>query len=300
MKIIVYEEFAHIVPTGNGWLYGFGELNHSVTKISCYDRRICDIDGFCDVMIVHGCSEDRISDIILYKKKFPESKICILCWEFNSYYVKLKQYVDLWFNLCVQNTYLSKLMDTIGIKLHCISLGSYPNLFYKLDCEKIYDVSFFGTFAHGNRDKDGYLYSVMNKNYRGIYGGFDNFPNVRYKDLNVVYNSTKVNLNFHYKNQKIETDDDCYSRIELNGRVFDIATSGNFQICDHVYVKNIFDDVVPYVDDKNWLDAIDYYIHHFDEAQNLAIKSQQIAIKYNSYKNRCEEILKKLEKVVDV
>jgi hypothetical protein len=292
MKIIVYEEFVHVAATGNGWLYGFSELMHDVSKISSHNKRISNIEEYCDVLIVHGCDEYQVNDIISYKRKFPNSKICILCWEFNVYYIKLKEYVDLWFNLSIQNTYLSNLMNDIGIKIQCILLGSYPNLFYKLECIKKYDVSFFGTFAHGNRDEDKYLDSVINTNYVGIYGGFNNFPHVSYKDLNGIYNSTKINLNFHYKNQKIESKDDCYSRIELNGRVFDIATSGNFQICDHSYVNNIFGDSIPYVNEKDWLDAIEYYINHYDETERLVSKSHDIAIQYHSYKNRCEQILK--------
>lgn len=299
MKIIVYEEFVHNAATGNGWLYGFNELKCEVIKVSSYDKRISSIEEYCDIMIIHGCYEDRINDIILYKKRFPESKICILCWEFYDYYVKLKSYVDLWFSLSIRNNYLFNIMKDVGIDLHYILLGSYPNLFYKLNCEKKYDVSFFGTFAHGNRDENKYLYNVMNKNYKGIYGGFDSFPHIPYKDLNEVYNTTKINLNFHYKNQKMENVNDCYSIIELNGRIFDIATSGNFQICDHSYVNNIFEGSVLFVDEKDWLDVIEYYINHQEEANELALKSQIIAKNHHSYKNRCEQILKLLNKVVD-
>lgn len=297
MTVIVYEPFVHFIPTGLGWVKGMESLGHTVYQLPAFQYRISEIDAEVDVLIAHDVSAQVAEDIIVYKKAFPKTKIAILTCTYEPHYDKLKEYVDLWFNLSIQNMYLAQKFGSNGMRFANVQLAAHPEFSYPIDVVKEYDVSFFGQIGaqgHGYRDEDKYLFPVIKKGYKGIFGGFAPYPAAPYPKLNEFYNKTKVNLNFHYNNQKVESPTDPLSRIELNGRVFELALSGNFQLCDHPMVEVYFNGSVPYVTPDKWLDRIDYYLTHDKEAKLLAQAARCTALAKHTYKNRAEQILQAL------
>lgn len=297
MKMIVYESFQHFIPTGNGWINGFSSLGWTSYKLPSLEYKITDIDEEVDLLIVHDLTESLALDIIKYKNLHPKSKVAVLCSTFEPFFESIKDYVDLWFNLSLKNTYLSNIFAEKNMKLECISLAGYLSLSYPIISDKIYDVSFIGQIGHhghGYREEDKYLFPVIDRGYNGFYGGFSykkkTWSSIPYTELNNIYNKTKVNLNFHYKNQKVESVDP-ESRIELNGRIFDIALSGNFQITDNPVVSELFGDSIPFVKSSEWLDTIDFFIHNKEKRIALSNLARKICLEKHTYKNRVEQIV---------
>jgi hypothetical protein len=250
-----------------------------------------------DLLIVHDVSDAVANDIIAYKKSYPQTKVAILTCTYEPHFDKLKPYVDLWFNLSIKNSYLEHQFGSRGMKFANVQLAAHPEYSFPIPGPKEYDVSFFGQIGaqgHGYRDEDKYLCPVIQKGYNGIFGGFVPFPAVPHAKLNEYYNKTKVNLNFHYSNQKVESPTDPLSRIELNGRVFELALSGNFQMCDHPMVKKYFGDTIPFVESHNWLKMLEYFLNSEAERNFLAADARKIALEHHTYKHRCQQILKEL------
>lgn len=295
MKTIVYEGFQHFIPTGEGWAKGLEELGHVVYRLPSTQYRIAEVDEDVDLMIIHDIN---IDDIIAYKTVHPKTKVAILHPYYDPHvFRKLKPYVDLWFNLGIKNSFFTKYMEMEGMKYRPISLAAHSSYAFPMEVEKSYDVSFFGQIGqqgHGYRNEDVYLYPVIEKGYKSAFGGFKWYPPLHHSKLNEVYNRTKVNLNFHYSNQKAESPEDGLSRIELNGRVFEIALSGNFQISDHPFISEAFGDAIPYVKPEDWIKTIDYYLAHDDERNALAQKARTIALEKHTYACRAKQILQEV------
>ena len=49
MKIIVYETFQHVVPTGEGWASGLEALGHIVYRLPSHLYSLCEVDEKIDV-----------------------------------------------------------------------------------------------------------------------------------------------------------------------------------------------------------------------------------------------------------
>lgn len=298
MKALVYEPFAHFIPTGTGWARGLEQLGHEVFRLPSGQWRLNEVDDQMDLIIAHDVNEQTALDLIEYKNTYPNGKVAILTCVYEPHYDTLKEYVDLWFNLSIKNTYLETMFKSKGMKFANVQLAAHPEISSPHNLPKDYDVSFFGQIGaqgHGYRDEDKYLFPVIKKGYKGAFGGFGVYPAMSHGMVNEMYNRTKVNLNFHYNNQKVESPTDPLSRIELNGRVFEIACSGNFQMCDHPIVEVYFGGSIPYVTPDKWLDRIDYYLTHEKEAKLLASASRLIAMTKHTYKNRAEQILQILD-----
>ena len=300
MNAIIYEPFLHYVPTGNGWAKGLEDLGFEVFKLPLFQYSLIDIDGGTDILIVHDVNPKIASDLIEYKKVYPLTKVGVLCSAYEPCFDSLKDYVDLWFNLSVQNTYLSKQFGSRGMKFKSITLAADQGRFLPMNLTKVYDVSFIGQIGpqgHGYREEDKYLFPVIDKGYRGFYGAFtykQTYPPVHHLLLNAIYNKTKVNLNFHYSNQKVESESDTLSRIEINCRTFEIAMSGNFHITDHPYTSQFFGDTVPCVKQEDWLSTIDYYLANDDKRNSLAAEARKIALEKHTFACRAQLILKEL------
>lgn len=295
MKAIVYEGFQHFVPTGEGWAKGLEDLGFTVYRLPNHSYGLDEVDEEVDLVIVHDVNERVANGIHSYKSTFPLSKIAVLTSTYENCYNNLQKDVDLWFNLSIRNTYLSKVFGDKGMKFVPISLASHKDYSFPMNLKRTFDVSFIGQIGsqgHGYRNEDQYLFPVIEKGYNGIYGGFKGFAPIHHSKLNEVYNKTKVNLNFHYSNQKVESETDPMSRIEFNGRVFEIAMSGNFQISDHPFISEIFEDSIPYVTPEKWIDTIDYYLENELERNKLARDAYYIAMNKHTYACRATQILK--------
>jgi len=300
MKIIVYEPFQHFIPTGEGWARGFEDLGHTAYRLPSVQYRITDVDEEVDLLIIHDLVPEVTKDLIEYKKTFPNTKIAVLCDYYRPHFDAAKDFVDLWFELSVQHTYSKKQFDARGMSFGHVQLSAHTKNFYPKDIPKIYDVSFIGQLSHGYRGEDKYLYPVIDKKYKGIFGGGFNYkgtlyPHIHHDNLNNIYNSTKVNINFHYPLHKEERENDLEYRLEVNGRIFEIALSGNFQISDNPLVANFFGNSIPIVGENEWTNKIDYYLSNEKERLDLAKKSYDICKNNHMYVHRAKKILELLK-----
>jgi hypothetical protein len=297
---LIYEPFQHFIPTGEGWASGLEDLGWNIYRLPETEYRLSEVNEPLDLIIIHDMDLQKSKDICEYKSRYPEVKIAVLISTYDPLFYSIRNHVNFWFNLSVQNTYLSNSYNEKGMPFSCVSLAAHTKYSFPINCSKEYDVSFIGQIGqqgHGYREEDKYLFPVIDRGYRGIFGGFSyngiQYVNQHYSKLNEIYNKTKVNLNFHYTNQKSESDDPM-SRLELNGRTFDIALSGNFQITDNPITKELFGDSIPVVSVNRWVETIDYYLTHEEERQQLSKKARDLALQFHTYVNRAKEILQKI------
>jgi len=301
MNVAIYEYFQHFTPTGLGWATGFLELGHQIALIRKSEIAITNFPPDTHLIIYFDVpnEDNKITEIKEYKKRNPECIIIGIGTLPKSNYHKYLGTVDFWCGIAYQHLYAESEFAKIGFRYYNIPMGSDKSRFFPLNLQKPFDISFVGTFGqhgHGDRDEKYYLYPALeDKTLVSYYSGFswNGSPvmNIRAEHLNEVYNSTKVNLNFHYPFEKEESPDNPMSRIDLNGRIFDIALSGNFQLCDHPLVKDLFGGSIAIGTKENWMDLIYYYKDREDERNKLAQISRDIALKYHTWGKRMQLVL---------
>jgi hypothetical protein len=293
MKIIITETFLHYLPNGLGWIEGLEQLGHEVYALQSHVNKITDIDEYVDIVVFMGMHTVILSDIIEFKNKWPDTKLVAVCFGFDESYLQLKKYIDLWVEHNYKHDLVDKLFKEADMKLVHIPLATSINKFNKIDIPKIYDTSFIGQFGntgHGYREQDYYLDPIINLKVKGFYSGFYNYPNINVNELNRIYNSTKINLNFHYPNQKIQSDQQTDS-IDFNSRIFDIAISNNFQLCDHPNIHHIFEDGIEHTSKEDWLDKFYYYLHNESDRLEMADKAYKICSIKHTWKARMVDFL---------
>lgn len=296
MKVIITETFLHHLPIGAGWIEGMEALGHTCYGLQSHLHNINDVDEAVDVVVFMGMHTLNFEDVVKFKDRWPDTKLVAVCFGFSEEYIKLKPYIDLW----VEHTYKHDLADELflkaGMKLVHVPLATSPSLFNisTTNQTKIYDVSFVGSFGdrggHGYRDQDTYLDPILQSNLKGAFGGFYNYPSVPVYKLKEIYSSTKINLNFHYPYQKTQSTDPA-TCIDFNSRVFDIAASSGFQLCDHPYVGDLFDGGVVYTSKEDWLDAFNYYLHNEQARLEMSEIAYREVLEKHTWKVRMISLL---------
>jgi len=290
MKILVTETFRHFMPNGKGWLEGINQLGHQGYALQSHINTINQVDEAMDVIVFMGMHTVNLEHIADYKNRFPATKMVAVCYGFEESYLNLKPYIDLWVEHNYRHDLVDGLFEQNGMKLVHLPLASSTEMFSKLNTSKTYDVSFVGNFGHGYREQDIYLDPIINLDVSGFYSGFYDYPTVPPQQLNSIYNSSKINLNFHYQHQKKQSDKQSDS-IDFNSRIFDIALSGNFQLCDHPFTSLVFEDGVKYTSKEDWMDTFHYYINNEDARLDMAQKAQVICLQKHTWKVRMEEFI---------
>lgn len=297
MKILVTETFLHFLPNGFGWIEGFQDLGHEAYGLQSHVNSINDIDEKLDMIIFMGTHTMKYEDIVKFKDAWPNTVLVAVCAKFEESYVSYKPYINFWVEHNYKHSISDKLFEEAGMKLIHVPLASSPKLFSKLNTSKEYDVSFIGQFGenrgHGYREQDIYLDPIIKLPLKGFYAGFYQYPNVSLNSLNLAYNHTKINLNFHYPNQKLESED-INNYIDFNSRVFDIPMSGNFQICDHPYLGELFEDGLKCTSKEDWVDTVKYYLNNEEERLILAKKAHEECLLKHTWKSRMSEFLNKI------
>lgn len=300
MKIVVYEPFAHFIPTGVGWVEGFQDLGHETFGLPSNDYSILDLDEPVDVLVMFGPDQNRTDEIIKFKKQFPSTKVVIVCFKYKDFYQSWESSVDLWVEHTFKHTLSEDVFKNKGLRFGYVPLGASPHRFFPRGLEKKYDISFIGQLDHhGNRGEDKFLFPAMDKYKNGFFSGFTykskKYPFIAHTDINDVYNYTKINLNFHYPDQRREDPINDDYRQDFNGRVFEIAMSGNFQICDLPHAKDAgLEGCVAIADESNWLDVIEYYLKNEDKRKTMSEKSRAVARLLHNWSDRMNNLLKTL------
>jgi hypothetical protein len=295
MKVVVTETFLHHIPNGAGWIEGIEALGHTCYGLQSHLYSINDIDEQVDVVVFMGMHTLTFEDVVKFKNRWPDTKLVAVCFGFDREYLKLKPYIDVWVEHTYKHDLADKLFLEVGMELKHLPLATSANLFTnKKIQDKVYDVSFVGTFGerggHGYRDQDIYLDPILKLNPKGLFGGFYNHPNIPAHQLKDVYSLSKINLNFHYTYQKIQTEDPS-TCIDFNSRVFDIAIGKNFQLCDHPYVEELFDEGVKYSSKESWMDNYNYYLNNEEARLEMAEKAYQEVLKRHTWEVRMKEFI---------
>jgi len=290
-KFIVAESFGHHIPTGLGWIEGLMQLGHTAYGLPTGRFNINDIDELVDYLIILGWPD--VDDIIRFKQKSPDVKIIVVCFGWSEVVEKLIDYVYVWAEHTIMHDFADNIFKEHGLTLHHIPLGASTTRFYPLNTELIYDLSFVGQFGqngHGYRHEDVYLHPLMRNELKGYYSGFSNYPFTAHSDLNTIYNTTKINVNFHYWDQKCQTNDP-QTRIDFNGRVFEIALSGGFQLCDHLYARDYFGDGIITASPDEWRETFDYYLNNPIARSEASLKAQQTALQNHTWMCRMKQLI---------
>jgi hypothetical protein len=300
LKIVVYEPFVHFIPTGRGWTTGFNNLGHQSFELSLFQYDILQLDEPIDLLVLFGPEEKHANSIRQYKKQNPTTKIVVVCFTYQPYYSLFEDSVDLWVDHSFEHTLARQQFVDRGLRFKNVPLAADPILFPPLLYYNRHDVSFVGQLGHGNRGEEKFLFPVVEKYPNSIFGGFSyknkTFPTFTHDKMNDIYHACKVNLNFHYPNQRREDPTDINYRKDFNGRVFEIAASGNFQIVDVNHVNEIqFDNSIVVADESNWMDVIEHYLKNESERYALAKKSQEICLKYHTWECRMQSVIDELK-----
>lgn len=289
-KFIVAEAYDHLIPTGLGFLEGLNQLGHEVCPLVTSQHNLSHIAKTVDCVILMGWPNHE--EVIQFKQKYPDTKVVVVCFGWNDVVDKLAGYVDAW----VEHTYKHDLVDEIykqhGQTLHHIPLGASSTRFFPLSTRLSYELSFIGQFGkngHGYRHEDVYLYPLMEKNLKGFYSGFHNHPLVLHDALNQIYNETEININFHYWDQKCQTED-LQTRIDFNGRVFEIALSGGFQLCDHPYANLYFGEGIVTATQDEWCDVFDFYKNNAEARLDMISKARETALQNHTWMHRMKQL----------
>lgn len=302
LKVAIYESLDHFVPGGVGWYEGLENLGHDPYILEFkHDLNAYQLPESPDFLVVMGITPEMLVPLLTFKDKHPTTKIIVNFFGFRDYFLRLKDVVDLWVEPFMKHEYVRKRFEENDLPLLFLPLGATESIYHKITDEfrKSYDVSFVGGFGgrgHGYRGEDTYLFPVIDKQYKGFFGGFEykgiSYPTVKYSFLNEVYNSTRVNLNFHYEQQKKQDPNQEAFKLDFNTRVYEIALSNNFQISDHPEVLNVFNGAIPYITKEDWLDAIEYYLNKPELRQELALKANKICLEKHTWKQRMVDFLK--------
>lgn len=310
-NILIYEEWSHFIPTGLSWANGFSELGHKVFHLSprmfnSIDRELLlnklpqvDIIIWFDLIT----SNEELLKIETIKYRCNAKIVIAVGLNYKEKYYDFNKIIDYW----VSTTYKHKSQDELfrlnGYDLIHIPLAADNKIFFPISNIKKYDVSFIGQFdntCHGYRRQDEYLFPIIdNSNLTGYYSGFlykdYNFNFTHYNDLNDIYNSTNINLNFHYDEQKgIDGD-----RIDFNARTFEICLTNQFQLCDHPYINELIPSLYVEQDGNKWKDIVFNFLHYNELRVEIANKAYSEVINNHLWKHRMQTLLNKITQGVN-
>lgn len=301
MKFLIYENWSHYFPIGKGWVEGLQQLSNEIChiepnsfKLSNYiNNTLC---GKIDYIIWFdfNYSQDAYEELDKIKSVQPDIDIIPIVLDYNdSFDNKYKPYINKVISLTYKHKSAEEDFNKNGYKYLNLPLATSTNIFNKLNLDKKYDVSFIGKFGdsgHGYRKQDIYLYPILDEPVLSAYtAGFSynkySLNSINYSELNYIYNSTDINLNFHYDIQKGP------DRIDFNYRTFDICAAGGFQLCDHPYVNELIPDLIVEEDGNKWKEIVKYYLHNSTERKEIADKCYKYVIENHTWKNRMSQLI---------
>jgi len=300
-KFLIYEDWNHFIPTGKSWYTGLVQNDKIVYQLG-HNEALNNVEEKLDVVIYFDLPTNSIEIDILRRYK-NENKNTIIVGivgdKFKSVFNEYKDCIDVWCSMMYSYDSLEKTFNNNGMDLYFLPLAADHEIFFPTNSKKIYDVSFIGQFGntgHGYRREDKYLYPLLErKELKKYMSGFnyngESYSFTKYSELNNIYNSTKVNLNFHYDNQK--TDD----RIDFNGRTYEIAMSGNVQLCDHPACQDVFDGHMFWQYENKWVEYVNGLLYNQTNAQEFCQKNRNYFIDKHSWKTRMKTLIKILEKL---
>ena len=294
-NIVIRESPNHFSPIGVDWWKGFNALKHKTTIVYNNNdlyQHDCNIDLFVNMMDI--TDPDVTYYINLLKKINPTAKVVSTVVRPLDKLIKYFDLVDLWFDCGYKHPYYEEWFTDNNQRFLSVLEATDDTCFFKGSIEDesyIRDYSFIGQFGqrgHGYRCEDKYLYPLIDNNALTSYlFGFEykHIPlqHINYIDVNTIFNCTKINLNFHYLDQKND-------KLVLNKRTFDIAASGNFQLIDHPLYEDLF-GLKAYPNHMDYIDAFYYYLARPEERNLIALQAQKIVLNKHTWSVRMKNLL---------
>lgn len=225
-------------------------------------------------------------------------KIKVIFWTGDAFinlergYALISDY-DAWF---VKDTYMRDFMSNkLQLNVHLIPECHNPD-FHKPPHDIAFgsknDITIAGTL-YPYRAK--ILELLVDKFNIKIYGAIPRWIAEKWKkkhtgkyilleDKSRVFYTSKINLNtLHYGEVNAG-----------NCRLFEIAGSGGFQICDRKdEINNYFiedEEIVFFDTTEELIEKINYYLEHQDEAEKIAKRAHQRALNEHTYEHRINKI----------
>lgn len=297
-KIVLCDTINHPTPILLEWSYGLADLGYDTKYLPVPNHSILEIDEEVDLLVYAGINDSLIEDFETFKKRQPNVKIIGAADHWKDCYTKLKGIVDFFLGAFESIPHVTKQYNDNGFRYYNVPLAANHRLFYKMDVPKIYDACFIGNLSHGYRGEDIFLYPILD-NYRCYLGGitYKNYTNgfTPYQEHNLIRNQTAINLNFHVPYQKPGMGNPI-DRVDCNQSVFNIALSGNFQMCDHPLVLEYFKGNVILGNEDNWKELFDYYLNNPVEREEKAYQTMLIAQKDHTWVARMTQFINLLNK----
>ena len=240
--------------------------------------------------------------------KYMKEKAIVLLWMMDSLKYNYINSSDLalYDKIFVFEKTDLDILTSIDLNGVFLPLAFDPQIYYKIDVKKDIDISFVGVLGSHYKTRVTILENLIkdfpNLNIK-IYGTYISKKrvfkyyrfkksilsksfmnhNVNQKEINMIYNRSKICLNIHHKQ----------SDMGWNPRTVEILGSGNFQICDYKkLIHNEFENSLVLFNDYNDLKMkIDYYLSNYDEAENIAFTGYNQVIYKDTYDNRIDIIL---------
>lgn len=294
-RIMLCDVSGHPTPILLEWSYGLKDLGYTVDYLPIPQSTLHSITEHYDMLVYAGVPVEKLQEFTSFKNKFPKTKIIGATDHWRNGYEHFKGIVDFFIGCFESIPSVKQIFNQHGYQFYNIPLAANHRFFYKKEIEKVYDASFIGTFSHGYRFEDVFLYPILNNcKYKCFLGGvtYGNYQNgfIKYEDHNIIRNQTKINLNMHVPYQKpnmgIPVD-----RVDCNQSIFNIAASGNFQLCDHPLANDYFKGNVAVGDSQNWLELFEYYLHNDEEREEKAYNAKQICMAEHTWIERMKQFL---------
>lgn len=164
-------------------------------------------------------------------------------------------------------------------KVSHLALAYDEEIHREFSAEKVFDVVFCGNTAYGERK---YFFDELKSKYRVFFE--DGFSGTDYSCV-IAYG--KIAFNHGHIG-------------EMNMRFFELFAMGAFQVCNVVQGQESFGFIdgvhlVNYIDDRNLLEVVEYYLHEEKERDKIAQAGKRKVLDGHSYLDRAKEILRKME-----
>lgn len=259
--------------------------NEGNGKIDYLDALEKTIDNNPDCDFIFDFDLDLIQ-LIRWQKRRINLPIVIFAVNaiMRPYVAKMSIFSNIWY----VEQYAKPLMENFNKKnLIFDGMAANPFIFYPIEIKKINDIGFIGRH-YGERGS--WLSSV--KDYAEENNLMCSFPLAHgtkmflsQKDINLLYNQTKINLSFAPKEPP--------GRI-VNLRTFEICMSGNFQLMQYTpCIEEFFDpgsEIICWKTKKDLFGKIGYYLENEDERAKIAKNGYKRAIENHTWSKRADRI----------
>lgn len=289
------------IPTGFIFYDGFKKLgwkSYYIPPFSEGGKKLVEYDYEGPVDILIDClnlttpgNEDHVNDLKLFKEQNPNCKIFVAGFlpydptKTSQVDERFKGYVgivDYFFNSTVQHNNAKEKFASIGLDYISIPYSSIVEPVEEI-IPHLYDTSFIGTIDSGERLTEVWYPEITKPSLKTYLGGFLGRPRTDFQEMLSISKQSKITLNPHYEYQIQEDPNNINSYIELNTRVFNLATMGCFQLTNHTIFKKVFGETYPVFDRHNFKDMLHYYLNNDFEREEVIRSAQKIALeKYTS------------------